>query len=168
MKKAFLFGLCFIVGGLCYSHAQSISQEVICSDGEYVTEAQIPDLSFRLEYTVGEIATETLVGSTFKLTQGFHQPSLMVVSVRDLFPELSITVFPNPTTDQVNIRLTEDLGELHFQLFDINGKAISPVGQFNGLDQRLDMKTFPAGNYFLHIQGVDAAKHKTFKIIKTQ
>ncbi len=160
MKRTLLLLCSLLLYGLSY--AQSAQPQVIGSDGDIL----IFNAGFQMEYTVGEVVTETLDGGTFKLSQGFHQPNLIVVSVDDFLPELAIEVFPNPTVDQVNIRLTEDLGQLQYQLFDLKGQALGQVHNFVGLSQSLDLSGFPAGTYFLHIQGTDNPKHKSFKISK--
>ena len=52
----------------CTLSAQSVTPEVVASAGETFSNS-----SLTLEWTLGEIVTETFVG-TIVLTQGFHSP----------------------------------------------------------------------------------------------
>lgn len=54
--------------------AQSLSQQVIASSGEYVT-----GTNFDISWTLGEIATETFNNGNYTITQGFQQPVTGVV-----------------------------------------------------------------------------------------
>lgn len=65
--KTFLFFLSSVI--ICSAQAQSLSPTVISSSGGYFTGA-----GGSLSWTLGEIATETLINGGYILTQGFQQP----------------------------------------------------------------------------------------------
>jgi len=61
----------------------------------------------------------------------------------------SISIFPNPSSDYVSIRIP-DIFEIHgIILYDINGKELL---KFKTKIQELDIKHLPSGIYFLRIQ----------------
>jgi len=163
MKKTLIFFCSLLLYSL--GIAQSAQPVVISVDGDYVI---AEDSTLSIAYTVGEVLTQTLDGGSFKFTQGFHQPNLIITAVEDLWPELKIELFPNPSINQVNIKLQEELGQLQFQLFDLKGQSVSPIQDLRGLDQRLNLSSLPSGNYFLYIKEAKTNKSKSFKITKIQ
>ena len=63
-------------------------------------------VSLKSDFTLGEIAIETISSEDFMLTQGFHQPSLGIISITEN-PHSRISIYPNPTTDFLNLELIE-------------------------------------------------------------
>jgi hypothetical protein len=57
-------------------------------------------------YTIGEPLTNTLVGGTATFTQGFHQGTINITSVRQQLPLADINVYPNPTVNAVQVQPT--------------------------------------------------------------
>ena len=84
---------------------QTITPEIISSSGEtsQVTAIQI-------DWTLGEVATITIQNLSQQITQGFHQPSYVITSVSTLLQEIGhVSVYPNPTSDLLNIHLNLNL-----------------------------------------------------------
>ena len=80
--------------------------------------------SLQSDFTLGEIAIETLKSDQYMLTQGFHQPSLGVISLLDS-PKTKITIFPNPITDFLNLEFSNFQNELiEIRIIDLSGKII--------------------------------------------
>ncbi|NOQ74252.1 MAG: T9SS type A sorting domain-containing protein [Crocinitomix sp.] len=65
----------------------------------------------------------------------------------------NITVFPNPTSDQVTIELE---GEFTYSLLALNGKILSTTKAVNRVS--LDLSEFATGIYFLEIQSENLSK----------
>ena len=82
-----------------------------------------------------------------------------------LSEELSIKLFPNPTTGVLNVECfgIEDLSNSTYMLTDINGRVLQEKTLFSHL-QMIDMQNLSAGNYVLLIN-VDNQIYR-FKIIK--
>ena len=70
-------------------NAQSIERRVIASGGASVTSP------LQIDYTIGEIATQTVTAADKIFTQGFQQPLYVVIPGNNIFPYLLI--YPNPT-----------------------------------------------------------------------
>ena len=78
-----------------------------------------------IAYSVGQVFYTTISSSTGKATQGIQQ-SYEILSVGlDAMPLLGLSVFPNPTIDQLILDVQGIQNEkLTYQLFDLEGKLI--------------------------------------------
>ncbi|MFT4670289.1 MAG: hypothetical protein ACI9HJ_001869, partial [Ulvibacter sp.] len=63
--------------------------------------------------------------------------------------ELSIGLYPNPTNNIVNLEILEDV---HFELISPLGQHILK-GNLSGDNKQIDLSQFPAGMYYLYIEG---------------
>jgi hypothetical protein len=147
----------FLALSLCISPSISLAQgaeacvQVISATGLSATQG---GLSF--SYTVGEPVITTLSGNTRKVTQGFHQPELCkLVSTNNLdLVAWGIEVFPNPTTEAVTIRFSNEKGvQLRASVFNLLGQVIisdQPLTQPDG--SRLDCAAWQPGVYILQLQ----------------
>ena len=151
-----------------HSFSQQKNQSVMASAGGISS-----GKSLVLEWTVGEAVVE--MGKTpFALyTQGFHQPSLEVITSNNKIPDLNkayfFHVFPSPATSSLNISF-EKLTDLPLlvSITDINGKVLLikniPV-KTGGI--KIDVARFSAGAYFLRITDKSGAVQGTSTIIKS-
>jgi len=64
-------------------------------------------------------------------------------------PLNGFTIFPNPTSDILNISILNDFKLLSIQLIDLNGKLVK---QFPTYEKQLDISNIPGGQYFLKIE----------------
>ena len=164
--------------GICTSiQSQSLSPTVISADGGTGTVGNIS-----LEWTLGDLATESVIAGHTLYTEGFHQPTLTVRIIdkeavpvplhpdtqTEVVPE--IKVFPNPVSSELNVVLDGATDtELRVQLIDFNGKLI--MQKFaNTRDQSMqfDMSQHASGLYLLHFISLDGAILKTYEIVKIQ
>jgi len=121
-----------------------------------------------IEWTLGEMMIETFAADDIVLTQGFHQPHLVVTSI-DEIPghDISIDAYPNPTTDFVNVRLHDDkYAEMEYSLFDEQGRLIRS-SRLEGLITEVSLNEQQAGIYFLIITR-GSEEIKTFKVVKNR
>jgi hypothetical protein len=129
----------------------SLFNQVIGSTGHYAVEG-----NQRWSYTVGEVTIQTFTSNGRTLTQGFHQPEFSrPVSVTQ--PDLAswgIEVFPNPTTEVLNIRFdAAHPGTLEAQVFDLYGRLLlgpQPLDAAAGLVS-LSCSDWLPGVYVLHL-----------------
>jgi hypothetical protein len=137
------------------------AQQVVASSGETLNNS-----NGSLSFTVGELAIETKSGSPGILTQGFHQPLLTITSLDGPLAEsFSITAYPNPTSDIVNLLIeNEDITGLTYILFDVTGKDILR-GTIENNKTEIAFIQLKTAIYFLKIE-TDGKEIKTFKIIK--
>ncbi len=121
-------------------------------------------------YSVGQIVYTTSIGSNGSMAQGVQQPFEIsaVLGIDDLLGiNLSLMAYPNPTTDFLNLTITDmDYKNLSYQLFDLNGRLLAHKKLENN-SSKITMKQLPGAIYYLKIIS-NLKPVKIFKIIKTQ
>jgi hypothetical protein len=143
--------------------AQSISPQVIASAGTHSTGSNI-----QLSWTLGEPVITTVSNGNNIITQGFHQTLLTVTAVdENNISDINITVFPNPTSEILNISLANNQKDLQLELFDINGKLLQ-TQQINATQNmaNINMSEYARANYLLRLYAADGSINNTYKIGK--
>ncbi len=161
MKKILLTLLLF--ASAAHVNAQSISPQVIASAGTHYTGSNA-----QLSWTVGEPVITTVSNGSNIITQGFHQTLLTIISVEEQsIAGVNVSVFPNPTSDMVNINLVNNLKDLQMDLFDMNGKLLQTrkIGAAEGNIQ-ISMIDYARANYLLRIYSADGSVNYTYKVQK--
>ena len=138
--------------------AQKITPTVLSSAG-----AVMKTGNFSIEWTLGEIATETLKSNNNVLTQGFHQTNLTVVSTNNPFIS-GLDVYPNPVEQELII--DNKSGKIiAFHVFNITGQCINEQ-TFNPGIQTLHMNALPSGTYLLEATVDNQKQNFTIEKIK--
>ena len=156
MKLFSFFSALLIPMGI---HAQSLDQQVIGTSGrQYVT------ASARVAFTIGEPLTATLTGQDGIITQGFHQGTITVTSVREELPAAALSVHPNPAVDRLVVTSSTEGAQWHLHTLD--GKAVMHGTLQQGRNE-IDVTALAQATYMLTVV---AHNHKTnaYRIIKTQ
>lgn len=119
-------------------------------------------------YSVGQVSYQNYNDPDASVAEGVHQP--YEISVVTAIKEangiiLSVTAYPNPTTDYLTLRIDEfDTSDLSYQLYDIQGKLLQNE-KITGNQTTIAMSTLGPATYFLKV--VQGNKEvKTLKIIK--
>jgi hypothetical protein len=163
MKKTGL--IIFLVAISVYSFGQQLTPTVISSGGKFHSAG-----GYTLSATIGEIAVTTLTSATLTLTQGFQQPYDIGTSIRETGLDWSITPYPNPVSDYLNIRFDlEQPIDLNVEIMDISGRKhlirelyyVTP-----GEIVTFDMARFVKGVYMVRIFTPDQRVQKVYKIQK--
>jgi hypothetical protein len=165
MKEKLLFLLLFCSSGF-FVTAQSIERSVIASDGASNTLGEIT-----LDWTLGELATTTLVTDDVMLTQGFHQPVLSVTKVltyENLEDFYSVRVMPNPVSTFLKVDVQSEREEpLSVELLDLSGKILRQQAmEFPFQQLEFDMGIFPGGLYLVRVKTLDDRPVGLFKVNK--
>ena len=117
-------------------------------------------------YSVGQVEY-TSVSGTGSVNQGVQQPYVIIATGTNNQPDINLTmsVYPNPSITSITLNIgKQDLQNLSFQLFDVQGKLVA-AQKITSIETTIKMEEYNSGNYFLTV--VDATKElKTFKIIK--
>jgi hypothetical protein len=143
---------------------QTIKPEVISSAG-----SRFQGNTMIIDWTLGEIAISTLQGNSVIISQGFHQPKLIVTRADD--PEEingEISVYPNPTSDKVSVRMNlRKFTAVSLRLFNSEGKIIADR-KIHGMNilETISLGTLPNGNYILNLLPDGFKTAQTFKIQK--
>uniref|UniRef100_UPI002608A769 T9SS-dependent M36 family metallopeptidase n=1 Tax=Flavobacterium sp. TaxID=239 RepID=UPI002608A769 len=79
----------------------------------------------------------------------------------DYFQNDVVSVFPNPTSDDVTIKINSYDGSLNVQLFDLNGRLIleKTIESFS-TEEKVSLKGLSSGVYLLKLNGEDISSTK--------
>lgn len=171
MKKlaiTFVSVIICVISVIC-SHnlclAQSVEPEVYATSGDHYT-----GTNAQLSWTIGEPVIETVSNTNNIITQGFHQTSYDITSIKEN-PDLgyNISVFPNPVSNtlQINISSAVDNSNLQIELMDITGKIlINEKIAGTIITYQLNMREYAPGSYFLRITNKKEQLINSYKIQK--
>lgn len=128
--------------------------------------------NFTLEWTLGEMAVETISTQTSMYTQGFHQPKLKVDKIH-LLPDIMLSnkvlnVYPNPVSSLLTIEVgfISDVS-LFLMLFDAKGHLL--LKQQVLPKERvihIDIQHYNQGTYFLQINNINGSPISISKVVK--
>ena len=102
----------------------------------------------------------------FQVTSEFQDPGSFAVisagdatlSVETLDGEMSISIFPNPTSSILNV--SHD-GDLNISVYNMLGQEILETNE-----KQIDISGFQKGTYILLVQNLESGNTTNFKIIK--
>jgi len=117
-------------------------------------------------YSVGQVVYTTDTGTNGSVAQGVQQPyEISVVTGLEEAKGINLSAYPNPTTDYLTLEVKDfELSNLHFQLYDMNGKLLQSE-KITGKQTRIVMSNLVPATYFVKV--TEGNKEvKTFKIIK--
>jgi Secretion system C-terminal sorting domain len=148
------------VFGAGISAAQSLSHSVVATAG-----AHSSTVAASLDWTLGEIATETYQKGSALFTQGFQQPSPAPKDQRK-----DMLVYPNPVPDYLFIRTIEN-GEYRIEFFNLHGQRLlainSTANSANAIFiHQLDVRGFEAALYLLRVHNISTGKKSFLKVVK--
>ena len=142
--------------------AQSIEPEVVASAGEHFDNG-----TTQLSWTLGEVVIDTYDNGTNILTQGFHQTQLTVTSIEETLADIRMNLYPNPTSEFLNIELGNNEKDINIQLFDMSGKLVHK-DVINAYDTKyvLPMQSVATGKYLIQMQSEDGKMNTTHQVVK--
>jgi hypothetical protein len=148
--------------------AQSIAPQSVNSAGVKMTQS-----NGSLSFTVGELVVlQQFDANGNSLGGGFTNSSTIsttVLSVQE--PDaavLQVSVFPNPTTDLVQIQIKDaSIEEMNLELTDLSGKTLYSA-QYRLMNQIIGINTatYPSGVYLLTLKKTNDQILGTYKIVK--
>lgn len=142
--------------------AQSISPEVIASAGEHFDNGTV-----QLSWTLGEVMIDTYDNGSNILTQGFHQTELTITSIEENLSDIRMNLYPNPTSQDLNIELGNNEKDINVLLYDMSGKLIHK-DVINAYDTKyvLPMQSVATGKYLVQTQTEDGKMNATHQVVK--
>jgi hypothetical protein len=90
-----------------------------------------------------------------------------LTKVADALPTLSVNIFPNPASSEINIdlHLLEGQGKVELILLNLNGQVVQQQTSLSGGISKMDVADLPSGIYFLKLQ---TAKGRLMKKVVLQ
>ena len=144
------------------------AQEVVSTQGDSYSNA-----SGSIDFTLGEVVIVTGTDGNNDLTQGFHQTNWNFLGVEDFAPDYEASIFPNPTSDVLNIR-TSSFENVTYTLYDAQGKLVMQ-NILSAEQTPIQVSELAPGAYSLELifeegskGSLSSPKRKTFKLIKQQ
>jgi len=118
-----------------------------------------------VSYSVGQVMYLTKVGVNGSVSDGVQQPFEIstIVGINETSINLTLSVYPNPTTQFLHLTLAEFSG-VSYQLFSLDGQQIE-LSEVNQYDTIIKMGNLPSAAYVLHVMKNNQLV-KTYKIIK--
>ncbi len=110
-----------------------------------------------MTWTVGEVIINTIQSPDNHLTQGFNQTRINFASIEEFTTKININVYPNPTTDYINVEASK---KTTLRVYDMSQKLIKTVS-LEKQDQ-VDLSDLSSGTYILSFY----RKNNTIKTIK--
>lgn len=136
------------------------AQEVVSTQGGSYSNA-----SAKIDFTIGEVIINTGTDGTNSLTQGFHQTNWNFLGLENFVPNYEAIVFPNPTSDVLNIR-TSSFQNVTYTMYDAQGKLVMQ-NMLSAEQTPIQVSQLAPGNYSLMLNN-EKQLLKSFKLVKTQ
>jgi hypothetical protein len=118
-------------------------------------------------YSIGQVVYTTNAESNGSVAQGVqHAYEIFTLGIKETELNISLTAFPNPTTDNLTLQVSDYNNEkLSYQLFDMQGKQLSN-GQITAQQTQINMTSLPTATYFINVVNQENKQVQSFKIIK--
>lgn len=145
----------FFTSSLTGLYCQSESLESINSSG-----TTLSTQNGSISYSLGQLSSETLENSEIVFSQGYQQSTITVISFlsEQKEEEISLTVYPNPTSEELNISSTKE--KFKFKILDVNGKVLHQ-SKNSALKHLVNVAEYANGNYIILINN-----QQTYQLIK--
>jgi hypothetical protein len=163
-KSTSMLGTALVIGTV--SLAQSIAPQSVNSSGTKMSQA-----NGSLSFTVGEllVLSQTDIDGNL-LGSGFSTgATLTTASIQESDSTvLDVSVFPNPTSDLVNIRINHSkLEQVVVSIVDLKGKVVYN-GKYAGISNTIRINTtdYALGTYVLSLKNNANQIYGIYKIIK--
>lgn len=173
MRNSLKFNnLLFIV--IQFSYFVSVSQNTINMETFNASGVNAVGSTGSISYSVGQVFFSYIGETVYNVAQGVQQTNLTegkehINNPEDInSPEANILVYPNPTTDYVNLTMKGvdlEKGQNTYQLFSYQGKLIQQQS-IKGDYTQISLEKLSSSTYLLQVF-VNNKILKTFKILKT-
>lgn len=153
IKKYYWILLAFVMCSI------SNAQQVVTTAGESMTNNTV-----QVNWTIGEPITEVSTNGKTTVTPGLNQPLLTIeTSVENIKNKIGISIFPNPTSQFINIKY-DGLLPAKIKILSINGTVLS-IKELKAHTMQLDFSKNENGIYVIEIID-NSAKSNIYRIVK--
>jgi hypothetical protein len=155
------FALFTLLFSLFSAYGQTITKTSLSSlGGTYINTQN----NLTLSYNVGEVKIGTLTAGGLQLGSGYYNSlDLSALNINDLNTFGQIEIYPNPTSNILNIKTEEQDGNHTILLRNSDGQELFETNFINSSE--INFSLLPSGIYFLTITN-NELKSITQKIIK--
>ena len=144
--------------------AQQVTPTIISCGGGIIS-----NTNAKLTFTIGEPVTGYISDNSSKFTQGFQQIWRFGVGISEILENNSLVVFPNPTSEVINVKLKNPISENSFlELIDNNGKLLIHQNiEVVKIETKINLSDYKAGVYLLKVSTHSGKTLGIFKILKS-
>ena len=150
--------------------------EIVASYGGSATSGNL-----YFEWTLGEPRIELVSKPGLLFTQGFHQPLVYTIPVKQVdtavllaSDKIRIMVYPNPVSTVLKVNIeTPDTRPLVVDVMDVYGRLLQRKNLATGMNKQRNkhvvefiMTNYSSGSYFLVVRDVDGTIINTVKVVK--
>ena len=119
-----------------------------------------------IEYSIGNVFYTSVTTNEGSLTEGVqHTYDITNVGIQEQDLNISLSVFPNPTTDLLNLATCFNTNGFSFELIDLLGNQLE-IQLIESNLSIIKMLSYNTGTYILNILSEDKKVLQSFKIIK--
>lgn len=129
------------------------------------------------EWTLGEPRIELITKPGYLFTQGFHQPLVYTIPVKQTdtailvaSDKIKIMVYPNPVSSILKVKVeTPESKPLVLELVDVNSRLLQRKNITAGLNKNLvefTMTGYTGGSYYLMVRDTNGTIINTIKLVK--
>lgn len=152
----------------CLSFNFSNAQNTILHESINASGGGNTNQNASISYSVGQVFYITSTSSDGSLLEGVQQAfEIYPLSVKDEIRTITLTAYPNPTPNLLNIQISDF--ELHesftYDLYDMLGKKML-TGRIDSALSQLNLTDYPAAVYTLSLRNKNNKPVRQFKIIK--
>ncbi|MCX6333817.1 MAG: T9SS type A sorting domain-containing protein [Bacteroidia bacterium] len=145
------------------SASSQYKQDVIASAGGFNTATGIS-----ISWTLGEtiIPNFKSADNSLILTHGFQSQVIITTVEENLETLVTVTVYPNPASDNVNIKFEEAIDdEVNLVLINSQGKPMkSVIIEATTIEKQINLQDLPAGVYYLKL--TKGKLKNVYKVVK--
>jgi hypothetical protein len=118
-------------------------------------------------FSIGQTFFSAQSGSSGSASQGVQHAYIIIPSgVKKITSDITISVFPNPTSDIIEVEsVNQPNTSLFYHLLDLQGKELWN-NQLISNKTKIDMANLAAGNYFVIISDSQNKQLHSFKVLK--
>jgi hypothetical protein len=118
-------------------------------------------------YSIGQFTYSVDTGLSGKITQGVqHAFEIFTMSNNNVKLNISLSVFPNPTSDYLFLEIPNYNSEyLNCKIYDMLGKVLSHK-EIRASETKISLIGLPAATYFVDVINQENKRLQSFKIIK--
>lgn len=121
--------------------------------------------TYQLDWSLGGLTNSTFQSGDYVLTGGFQSTTLEILGIENLTPSIKISIFPNPTSAFINIKLDgENYGEMEYTILNSTGKELNNE-RIKSSTERIDFTDYSTGIYIVNIEDHDSLI-RTIKVMK--
>ena len=151
-----MIGCCCLVNGIV----------MLAQSGPVASGGQASGTGGTVSFSIGQVDYITCTGTGGTITEGLQQPYeiFVITGIEEESIQLAVSIYPNPTRDQVTLTVGNMQEAMSYQLYDLLGNLVCS-SNITSTNTSIDMNGLAMATYFIKVL-TGNTEIKTFRIIK--